>query len=139
MANKTAKRQAQGIYDLIMVIIATFVCAMFFILFDVFETFHEMTRKWQYWEIDQILLPLSVLTVCLIWFSYRRWKESLSHITERKLGEEKLRHTEVLLQTIMDESNLVIFFKKAEDLSHAWINKEFEEVTGISNSDLPVS
>ena len=56
-------------------------------------------------------------------------------ITARKQMEAEVRHNKILLQTIMDESNLAIFVKKEEDLSHVWMSKRFEEVVGISRSE----
>ena len=35
----------------------------------------------------------------------------------------------------MNESNQVIFIKKAEDLSHVWMSKKFEEAVGISRNE----
>jgi len=50
------------------------------------------------------------------------------HARER----EEFAHTLILFQTILDESNLVVYIKKAEDLSHVWASKAFENVVGIS-------
>ncbi|MCZ6677232.1 MAG: ATP-binding protein [Candidatus Poribacteria bacterium] len=48
---------------------------------------------------------------------------------------EEFANTLILFQTILDESNLVVYIKKAEDLSHVWTSKAFEKATGISRED----
>lgn len=53
------------------------------------------------------------------------------HARER----EDFAHTLILFQTILDESNLVVYIKKAEDLSHVWVSKAFEKAVGISREN----
>ena len=48
---------------------------------------------------------------------------------------EEFAHTLILFQTILDESNLVVYIKKAEDLSHVWTSKAFENAVGVSRED----
>ena len=66
----------------------------------------------------------------------RLYTQAQQEIYERILAEAKLEHNQVLFQKIMDESNLMIFVKKEQDLSHFWISKKFEEAVGINRADV---
>ena len=56
-------------------------------------------------------------------------------LTERKKIESEVEHHKILLQTIMDESNLVINVKKAADFTHVWTSKRFSEVANIAPAE----
>ncbi|MDK1028238.1 MAG: PAS domain-containing protein [Anaerolineae bacterium] len=56
-------------------------------------------------------------------------------ITQQVQIKAELELNKELFQTIMDESNLSIYVKKAEDLSHVWVSKGFEEATGIDRNE----
>ena len=57
-------------------------------------------------------------------------------LTERKKMESEVEHHKILLQTIMDESNLVINVKKAADFTHVWTSKRFSEVANIAPDEV---
>lgn len=56
-------------------------------------------------------------------------------LTEKKKMESEVEHHKILLQTIMDESNLVIYVKNAADLTHVWTSKRFAEVANVNPSE----
>lgn len=59
--------------------------------------------------------------------------KELQELRQQSIQEkEEIEQTRILFQTIMDESNLVVFVKKEEDLSHVWMSKGFEKAVGIS-------
>ncbi len=45
--------------------------------FDALEKIVEISTKYEEFEVDEIVSTLIVLAFCLVWFSFRRWRETL--------------------------------------------------------------
>lgn len=65
-------------------IIAFILIASFFLFskFDILEKVVAFANEYEKYEVDEILSTLIVLTFCLLWFSVRRWRETIKNNKE---------------------------------------------------------
>ena len=89
------KTKNQSFIDLMIVLIITITGIILFSKIDLYEKFHEFTRNWEKWDFDDITLSAFVFSICMIWFSYRRWKETKKEMRKRIQAEEELRNIEI--------------------------------------------
>jgi len=59
-----------------------------------------------------------------------------SDITERKQAEEQMRHTQMFLNSIVENIPHIIFVKDAKELKFVNVNKAGEELLGFSKTEL---
>ena len=64
--------------DIIIVTLVTLLSYFMFSLFDVMEKIVEISSKYEQYEIDEIISTFIVLAFLMVWFSFRRWKDSIS-------------------------------------------------------------
>lgn len=92
--NKRVKRAGRlefsAFTDLMIITAVTVIGTTLLVLFDAYEKFHESTREWERWEFDDITIGVFVLSLCLAWFSFRRWKAANREIGRRKEAEAEL-------------------------------------------------
>lgn len=58
---------------------------------DVFEMLVEFTSHYEYWEIDEVVTAVLILSVGFAVFSVRRWSELTAEVRARKIVLERLR------------------------------------------------
>ncbi len=68
--------------DLLIVLIITIVGAIMLAEIDAFERVFDFTRDHEELELDELLLCIPVLAICLSWFSYRRWRDSTNSLRQ---------------------------------------------------------
>jgi len=72
--------------DIIIIIAITLLTLVLALFFDLSETFYQWSRLWEKYQIDELLFPLLSFSICLIWFSWRRYGETkMKSISNMKL------------------------------------------------------
>lgn len=78
--------------DIIITITITVITLLLALVFNLSEQYYEWSRLWEEYQADEFLFPLLSFSICLIWFSWRRYREakaeSLVNIT--LLSENRL-------------------------------------------------
>ncbi|MBL1319546.1 MAG: hypothetical protein COA63_000605 [Methylophaga sp.] len=78
--------------DIIVTITITVLTLLLALVFDLSERYYEWSRLWEQYQADELLFPLLSFSICLIWFSWRRYREakaeSVTNIT--LLSENRL-------------------------------------------------
>ena len=82
--------------DLSLIAVITVASFFLFSKFDLLEKIVEFSAKYEDYEIDEIFSTLIVLSVCLVWFSCRRWKESIANIKKLQVALATIKHWKVL-------------------------------------------
>ena len=77
-------RGSRATVDVVLIVGIAVVIVVLISLFDVFERFMEWSKGHEGWEIDKILLMIALLSVALAVFSWRRWRETLREMTQRR-------------------------------------------------------
>lgn len=61
--------------DIAIIAVISVFSFIFFGSFDVLEKIVEFSSEYEHYEIDEIISTCIVLVFCLVWFSFRRWRE----------------------------------------------------------------
>jgi signal transduction histidine kinase len=58
--------------------------------FELNEALYSMTRRWEHFQVDELPLGMLVLSICLIWLSWRRYQHARRELRARKAAEARL-------------------------------------------------
>ena len=89
----TSQRKARRFpSDTIIALIGATTTAAVLIYFDAFEAFHDYSRRYEDWELDDIILSIAVASLWIAWFAWRQSKLARKRLqellsTERALGQ----------------------------------------------------
>jgi len=62
--------------------------------FDIYEKFHNWSRDFEAYNLDEAPIIIFTLAISLAWFSYRRWMEFRRELSTRKRMEEQAHQAE---------------------------------------------
>lgn len=127
--------------DIAIIAIISIISYLFFGIYDVLEKIVAFSSQYERYEIDEIVSTFIVLAFCLVWFSIRRWRETL----EKK---DIIDQRNKALQNAFDEIKqlkgilpLCSFCKKIRDDSGYWeqVDSYIQKYSGaeISHSLCP--
>lgn len=60
--------------DAVIAFIGATVTAAALIYFDAFEAFHDFSRRYEAWELDDIILAVATASLWMAWLAWRQWK-----------------------------------------------------------------
>ena len=86
-------KNSKAARDLIVIGIIAVILFSLGVVFDLVEELHEITREYEYWEIDEIILLFMLFSFSFAIFSWRRWKELQLEVFARHRLEIQLRET----------------------------------------------
>ncbi len=133
--NKAENKRTRPVKDIAIVVIVTLVGSILLVTIDAVDRFYALTRPWEQWEIDNVILIFVVLSFSLSWFSYHRWKESLVEIDKRKQAEGTVRDSEERFRIIFEYAPDAYYLN---DLKGIFIdgNRAAEELIGYKREEL---
>lgn len=97
-------KRARIIHDLTWMVLAILLASFLTIAFDLYERVIQYTRPLEAWELDETPFFLFFVAVSCAWFAYRRCRELLQEIAERRQVEKELTDSEVRYRTLVEAS-----------------------------------
>jgi signal transduction histidine kinase len=76
--------------DALAVIAVTALSVILAAHFQVTETLYALTRRWEYFQLDELPIGLLVLAIGLIWLSWRRYRQAGRELRARQVAETRL-------------------------------------------------
>ena len=70
---RSAKKSTR---DILVIVVITILISCLSLFFDLSERFYQWSRLWETYQVDELLFPLLSFSICLIWFGWRRYKDS---------------------------------------------------------------
>ncbi len=58
--------------------------------FQFTETLYALTRHWEYIQLDELPVGMFVLSVCLVWLSFKRYRHARRELQARQIAEARL-------------------------------------------------
>jgi two-component system, NarL family, sensor histidine kinase UhpB len=58
--------------------------------FELNEALYSLTRRWEHFQVDELPLSMLVLSICLIWVSWRRYQHARRELRARRIAEARL-------------------------------------------------
>ena len=96
--------RARIIYDLVWMILAVLLASFLTIFFDLYERVIQYTRALESWELDETPFFLFFVALSCAWFAYRRCRELLREVAERRQVEKELTDSEARYRTLVEAS-----------------------------------
>ena len=84
----------------LVILLATFLTAAF----DLYERITHYTRALEAWELDETPFLLFFVALSCAWFAYRRYRELVEEIAERRQIEKELTDSEARYRTLVEAS-----------------------------------
>jgi signal transduction histidine kinase len=76
--------------DAAVVIVMTLVSIFLAARFQLTEALYAITRRWEYFQLDELPIGLLVLAIGLIWLCWRRYRQAGRELHARQLAEARL-------------------------------------------------
>jgi two-component system, NarL family, sensor histidine kinase UhpB len=99
-SNKERKRSdgARGLpwRDAAVVLVISVLSLLLAIHFNLNEALYTFTRRWERYQLDELPIVMLVLSICLIWLSWRRFAHARRELYARRVAEARL--SEVLIE-----------------------------------------
>ncbi|HEY5755744.1 MAG TPA: sensor histidine kinase [Steroidobacter sp.] len=76
--------------DLALIACIVLAAALLFAHVELNEWIFVSTRQWEGLQVDELPAVLAVLTTCLSWFAWRRYREARVELTKRQIAEAQL-------------------------------------------------
>ena len=83
-AGESPRREA------VLVACITVVAFVFSAYFQFNESLYALTRDWEYFQVDELPAGMFVLSVCLIWLSWKRYAHARRELWARRNAEARL-------------------------------------------------
>jgi two-component system sensor histidine kinase UhpB len=58
--------------------------------FDLNEWLYALTRHWERFQVDELPIGMLVLSICLMWLSWRRYEHARRELNARRIAERRL-------------------------------------------------
>ena len=117
----------KGTQELAIMAAVLIIAFFFFCRFDVFEMIFEWSRKYEEYQIDEIVSTLIVFAVLLVIFAIRRW-------IELKRQSRELQRAMAEVKTLRGIIPICSYCKKIRDDKGAWTQME-EYINSHSESE----
>jgi two-component system, NarL family, sensor histidine kinase UhpB len=76
--------------DLGVIVVIVLFAGWLFARLELNESVFALTRRWESLQVDELPVLLFVLTSCLAWFAWRRYREARAEIIRRQAAEGRL-------------------------------------------------
>lgn len=104
-------------------VIISFILILSFLLFskyDVLEKVVELSSEYEKYEIDEIISTLIIFAICMAWFSFRRWRETLRTITIIEKKNKEIIDSLEAIKTLEGIIPICMHCKEIRDEEGAW-------------------
>lgn len=96
-------------WDLIALLVLVVTAFVITATTNAFERFGLWSVPYEVWQVDEIVIALSIMAAGLVIFSVRRWKELKKEITWREEVENALRRGEQRYRQIVEHATDIIY------------------------------
>ncbi|NWF36311.1 PAS domain S-box protein [Mariprofundus sp. KV] len=117
--------------DLIIVASVAVVVWVAAVNLDLFELLHDLLHSHEHWQLVEIMLVLLSISLLGIWFSYRRWQETIFQFERAQSSKEKLKLERRLLDAVTKAQGMYIANEEPQKLFESLLN----EVLAVTESE----
>lgn len=76
--------------DLAVVALVTLCVGALAVYVELSEAMFAVTRRWEVLQLDEVPMTLLALTLCLVWFAWRRFRDARTQLSRRQAAESRL-------------------------------------------------
>ena len=127
-------KNAKIIYDLTWMSLVVLVASFLTIFFDLYERVVRYTRSLEAWELDETPFFLFFVALSFAWFAYRRYRELVREVAERRQVEKELTDSEARYRTLVEASAQGIYI--AQEGTIRFANRALAGLFGYESPQL---
>ena len=127
-------KRARIIYDLTWMTLGILLASFLVIVFDLYERFTWYTRTLEAWELDETPFFLFFVALSCAWFAYRRCRELVREVAERRQIEKELTDSETRYRTLVEASAQGIYI--AQEGTIRFANRALGRLFGCESPDV---
>lgn len=105
--NVLRTRGIRPIIDAVLVVLVVLLVSLPRGITNVAEKVHGAFRSWEKFDIDELIVTILAIALCLLWYHFRRMRESFIMLLVRKKAEELLWVNEVHGAALEDQMELI--------------------------------
>lgn len=122
--------------DLAAAAVVTLVGTAALMLVDAFDYLHAVSREYEHWNLDEIVLGLGVLALSSVWFAWRRQREAWRHLSDRDGLERDLGKNYEELSFLISASPGVLYICEPEgDFAATFVSPRMKAQSGYDPDD----
>lgn len=106
--------------ELVIICFILILSFFFFSKYDVLEKIVVFSSKYEKYEIDEIISTLIIFSICMVWFSFRRWRETLRTITIIEKKNNEVIDALEAIKTLEGIIPICMHCKEIRDEDGAW-------------------
>jgi PAS domain S-box-containing protein len=106
--HKGCLKNTRAVKDLLIIFAVTIATFIVSAHFDILETFVQISHRYEYLRIDEVIIMFAVLAFAMILFSVRRLQELKQDLLKRKRAEETLRRNEERFRLLIENASDII-------------------------------
>lgn len=88
--------------------------------YDVLEKIVALSSRYEKYEIDEIVSSLIVFAICMVWFSFRRWRETVRTLAIIEKKNKEITDTFEAIKTLEGIIPICMHCKEIRDEKGAW-------------------
>jgi signal transduction histidine kinase len=92
--------------------------------FQLTETLYALTRRWEYFQLDELPIGLLVLAIGLIWLSWRRYQQAGRELRARHVAEVRLAGV------LADNRKLAQEYLRVQELERKQLARDLHDEMG---------
>ncbi len=102
------------IRELLIIVGITVLATIIFFSFGSYHLIHSFFSNVENWRVEELILSAFVLSIGLVWFSFRRWKEVDRENAVRRAAEAALKESERKYRDLVEDISEVIYATDSE-------------------------
>lgn len=102
-------RNFKVLSDIAWLVVGVLLATILTITFDLYEQVIQYTRALESWELDETPFFLFFVALSCAWFAFRRYRELVAEVAERRQIEERLTDSEARYRTLVEASDQGIY------------------------------
>lgn len=110
--------------DLALVALVTCFGGLLATYFELSESLFAWTRPWEHWQLDELAVALLVLTLCLTWFAWRRYRDARAELDRRRAAEAQLA------SLLLDNRRLAQQYVRVQEAERKFLARELHDELG---------
>ncbi len=117
-------KRSNQIFELAMIALIVIFSFLLFSQFDLLKEVVNLSTQYEHYEIDEIVSTLIVLSFCMIWFSYKRWRETFQALAIIEIKNNEIQHALDTIKILEGIIPICMHCKDIRDDKGAWHSLE---------------
>lgn len=135
--NSTRELISPALIELAMIVVISVIALVLFTSLDASEATHGWIHDFEHIEADDVFLTITLSSLLMAWYAYRRWNEFARELARRVEAEQAQKHSEMdrmLGESIIELAGVAVI-SIDEDQNITSFNQSAKDVFGYTKEE----